>query len=157
MIHEYGAVRVRPAQTTDAVELAPRLREADLREIQAGSNRTPQAALESALSISTQAYAIECNGRVEALFGVADTNDPQLGAVWLLGSDNLKAFRYTFLRHSKTWLNKLFADYRLLGNWVDARNTVHIEWLKWLGFRGLQRAPIGRNGEVFVEFAKLPS
>lgn len=156
MIHDYGVARVRPARTEDASALAPRLRKADLQEIEAGSARTPEDALRHALEVSRAAYAVEtASGEVVALFGVADTHEPKLGAVWLLGSEQIKTIRLAFLRHSKKWLNQLSSDFQLLGNFVDARNELHIEWLRWLGFRFLRRAPIGRNGEMFVEFVKL--
>ena len=72
-----------------------------------------------------------------------------------MGSDAIKSIRFVFLRHSKTWLKQLFTGFELLGNFVDARNTLHIEWLRWLGFRFLRKARIGRNGEEFLEFVKL--
>jgi hypothetical protein len=105
---------------------------------------------------SSQCYAVElASGEVAALFGVAPSPEARLGSVWMLGSDALFSIRLTFLRHSRRWVETLFRDYTLLGNFVDERNTVHVQWLKWLGFRFLRRAPIGRNGEVFLEFVRL--
>lgn len=156
MIHDYGVARVRPARTEDATALAPRLRTADLREIEAGSNRPPAEALGLAVRLSKNAYAVElASGEVVALFGVVPTAEAKLGLVWLMGSDQIKAIRFVFLRHSKTWLQKLSTDFPLLGNFVDSRNTLHVEWLRWLGFRFLRRANIGVNGEEFLEFVKL--
>ncbi len=156
MTHDYGVARVRPARPEDALALAPSLRKADLQEIEAGSNLPAADALSNSLRVSQNAFAVElASGEVVALFGVAPTNEPKLGAVWLMGSEKIKAIRFVFLRHSKTWLRELSTGFQLLGNFVDARNTLHVEWLAWLGFRFLRRAPIGRNGEEFLEFVKL--
>lgn len=156
MTKDYGQIRVRPARPEDAAALAPRLRPADLREIEARSGRSPQEVLAYGLTHG-DAYAVEKDGVIAALFGVAPTPEPKLGCVWLLGSDDIQTFRLTFLRHSREWLSVLFKDYDLLGNFVDARNEVHIQWLQWLGFRFLRRLPMGRHGETFIEFVRLKS
>lgn len=155
MTVDYGVARVRPAVVSDASALAPKLRAADLLEIAAHSERSPEAILREGIEAG-QSYAVElASGEVCALFGVAPTPEAKLGAVWLLGSDSLLSIRLTFLRHSRTWLRTLFEKYELLGNLVDERNTVHVEWLRWLGFRFLRRVPLGRKGETFFEFVRL--
>lgn len=119
------------------------------------SGRSPVEVLREGIE-SGRAYAVElASGEVAALFGVAPTGEPQLGSVWLLASESLLSIRLTFLRHSAHWLRVLFADYDLLGNFVDERNRVHVQWLRWLGFRFLRRVPLGRNGESFLEFVRL--
>lgn len=157
MTVDYGIAKVRPARLEDAAALAPRLRAADLAELSALSTRSPQTTLEHGIKAGT-AYAVElATGEVVALFGVAPTGEPKLGAVWMLGSEGLLSIRLTFLRHSRHWLEQLFAGYSLLGNFVDARNTVHVEWLRWLGFRFLRRVHLGKKGEAFYEFVKMKS
>ncbi|MNF12754.1 hypothetical protein D3C80_2143590 [compost metagenome] len=48
-----------------------------------------------------------------------------------------------FLRISSGWPNQLLQRYSVLRNFVDARNTVSIRWLEWLGFRLLEPVDIG--------------
>lgn len=156
MIQDYGVARVRPARLEDASALAPRLRKADLQEIDAGSGLDPVKALEASLGASERAFAVElASGEVVAIFGVAKTSEAKLGAVWMVGADSIASIRFLFLRRSREWLKELSNGFQLLGNLVDARNTLHIEWLRWLGFRFLRRASIGRGGETFIEFVKL--
>lgn len=156
MIRDYGHVRVRVAQPEDAEQLAPRLRAADLAEIDAATSKTPLEILQTGLQSGDRSYTVElASGEVVALFGVAPTQEPRLGSVWLLASDGILQIRLTFLRHSLAHLRSLFAGYDLLGNMVDERNTVHVQWLRWLGFRFLRRVPCGRRGETFLEFVRL--
>jgi hypothetical protein len=155
MTVDYGVAKVRPATLSDAEALAPTLRQADLREIEASTTLTPLAALEHSLTVSSKAYAIETPEGVVGLFGVAGSDEQRFGSVWMVGSDKLLPIRYTFLRHSRKWLDELFGEFRTLGNIVDERNRVHVEWLRWLGFRFLRRIPCGLKGEVFIEFVKL--
>jgi hypothetical protein len=78
-----------------------------------------------------------------------------IGNVWLLGSPGIQDVRYSFLRQSRHWADVLHEDYEVLWNWADARNQVHIKWLKWLGFRVIQSAPVGVNGEEFHQFLRI--
>lgn len=152
---DYGVVTVRDAILEDAAVLASRLRAADLRELEAVTTKTPQQAIEEGIKAGQAYTAVLSTGEIVAVFGVAPTIEPRLGAVWLLASDDILKIRLTFLRHSRAWLSHLFSKYSLLGNYVDARNELHVSWLKWLGFRFLRKAPLGRNGEEFYEFVKL--
>jgi len=154
MTADYGVAKVRPAVLSDAAELAPRLRKADLQELAASTTLSPQEALEAGFKAGS-AYAVETPNGVIALFGVSATPEPLLGSVWMLASEELVKIQLTFLRHSREWLHRLSAGYSLLGNFVDARNTTHIRWLRWLGFRFLRQVPIGINGENFIEFVML--
>lgn len=162
--HRYAVATVRPATAEDAHRLAPQLRKADLQEIDAASGSSPLLALLRGVVESSKVFAITSPSDpkdVFALFGVAPlkeagTADIPIGAVWLLGSDKLTSVSYRFLRESDKWLAELARGYRLLCNVVDARNTTHIRWLRWLGFRFVAHRPgFGRNGEAFIEFCKI--
>jgi hypothetical protein len=162
--HQYAVATVRPATAQDAHRLAPKLRKADLQEINAASGSTPLAALLRGVVESSKVFAITSPSDphdVFALFGVAPltvVGAPTfpIGSVWLLGSEDLNKVAYRFLRESSTWLDELARGYRLLCNVVDARNTTHIRWLRWLGFRFVAHRPgFGRQGEAFIEFCKI--
>lgn len=152
MNHNYGVAKVRKARLSDAKALAPKLRKEDLAEIAAVGWELPEACLTEGIKTSSPCYAIETKKGVVALFGVA-TLDELNGSVWLLGSDELFTLKFSFLRHSKEWLRRLYGDKRILGNIVYEKNTKHVEWLRWLGFRFLRRLQI--RGETFIEFIRL--
>jgi hypothetical protein len=151
---DYGVARVRPALPEDAVALAPKLRPADLREIGI-FNKTAIESLEDGINYSTKSYAIETpEDGVVGMFGVVATS-ANYGGVWLLASPGIERIKLTFLRHSAAWLRELARDFRVLGNMVDSRNTLHVHWLTWLGFRFLRKVPVPEKGAELIEFAKL--
>ena len=45
----------------------------------------------------------------------------------------------TFLRHRRDVTDVLTKDYKILFNYVDAQNELHIKWLKWLDFTFINR------------------
>lgn len=156
---EYGPLRVQPAIAADADDLAPLLRPADLAELKAHpyAPEDPAKALQQAVMTSDDCFVAldNTNGKPVCLFGV-NRISPLFGTIWLLGSNGLDQHKLLFLRHSRPWLEALGQQYPVLGNIVLDTNTLHINWLKWLGFTFLKHHKgLGRNGEGFYEFCKL--
>ena len=154
-VYPHERVVVRLSKATDAVILAPRLRAADAAEVRALGKR-PIEALIDGFRHSAQCLTIERSGRPCAMFGVvpAELDGLHVGVVWLLGSDELLCFRRLFLRESRAWLDEISQGYDLLANIIDERNTVHIRWLRWLGFSLL--GPHTIFGSSFIEFVCIP-
>ncbi|MFY0576309.1 hypothetical protein ACN28S_19855 [Cystobacter fuscus] len=149
---------VRPARPTDAALLAPRLREADLLEIAAVTTEKPVELLERSIRCSVPCHAVlDEQGLLLALFGAApDGRKPEAGLVWLLGSDELEKHAVTFLRQGLYWIERLHEHYSVLGNWIDARNEVHIRWLRWCGFQLIHRDEShGVQQRSFYEFVRI--
>lgn len=148
---------VRPSLEQDAYELAPRLRKADLDEIAAGSGENPLQALIRGYEQSYQPFTIVVEDKVAGIFGAVPL-DPQwvVGAVWLLGSDDIFNVRMPFARQSKLWIECVHKPFQILTNWVDERNSVHIRWLKWCGFKFIARCDrYGYRNLPFYEFVKI--
>lgn len=119
----------------DVADLAPRLRIEDVQEIRANSGETQLGGLMRSFVSSSVCYTIRLEGVIVGMFGVVPTPEAGIGIVWFLGSPELFSRRsFTFLRHSKAWLNNLLDRFSILYNVVDARNVKHIAWLRWLGF-----------------------
>ena len=142
----------------DAESLAPRLREADRQEIYALTGLEPEPALQSCLNCSDgECYSVrDLETDIPfALFGTSPNGeDTGYGMIWFLGSGDLfKKNKVSFLRNSEFWVQKLFENYDLLYNVVDARNTLHIRWLKWLKFKFIADIPeFGYEGRPFRQF-----
>jgi hypothetical protein len=150
--------RVRPALLDDAAQLAPTLREADQQEIKANLGDDPLLVLERGIAQSDLCYAvIDDEDKRLALFGVVpDTEDKDVGLVWLLGSDELSKHSFFVLRNTRKWLEVLHQRYRVLWNHIDARNELHIRWLQWSGFTVLRRVEeFGVEQRPFYEFERI--
>lgn len=145
-------VTVRPATAADALAMCPLVRDEDMAEVQALGRTVFEALMEG---LSYGAYVVERHRVPVAIFGVAPVS-PGFGAVWMLGTHELKDIRWLFLRESRRWLSVLGDGYELLGNVVDARNHLHIRWLQWLGFSFVQLIPaFGKERRPFYEFCRV--
>jgi len=148
--HKY---EMRDATKRDAVDLAPRLRQADLDEIKACSDRDPLEALLRSVHHSRDPKAGLVDGEVVCIFGVASESLVSVnGSPWLLASDGLVTSAKHFLKMSRGYMNALKKDYIYLTNFVDARNKHAIRWLQWLGFEILPTQAYGPYGLMFHPF-----
>ena len=157
MVAEYSDATVRDATPKDAKELLENIRPEDLQEIRALRSGDLQAALEMGISLSEPCYAASTeSGDLALVFGVVPhPTEKATGVVWLLGTHHMESIHYRFLRESRVWLERLYGDkYEILFNIADKRNTLHLTWLKWLGFKFMQEVEAGLNGELFIEFLR---
>ena len=141
----------------DAEKLAPVLREEDVQEVLAAGSTSPLASLRRGVRFSKPAITVDDeNGNPALMMGVAPSVDPEVGHIWLLSSDIITRRPTTFLRQSRPWLEFFHSRYPVLTNRVDARNVVHIKWLRWLGFTFLKQYPgSGPGNYPFHEFVRL--
>lgn len=135
--------------------VASHARPADVLEMSAGYSLTPSAAIARGLRVSSQAWA----GLVDGVpVAVAGLNRPSLlsstGYPWMLGTSELErpGVAKAFLRVGGPILQTMLETCEHLENWVDARNTRAIRWLRWLGFTLHDPAPYGPQGLPFCHF-----
>lgn len=147
---------IRRAKPGDGNSLGPRLRNVDLKEIEAYSKEPPEDQLEDAIKIyGAHTYALEFEGLVIALFGVVPYSE-FAGIIWLVGSDDILKIKIPFLRNCRLWLEAFSELYPILFNVVSKANDLHITWLKWMGFIFInEQKEYGLNKEPFIEFVKI--
>lgn len=109
--------------------LAANLREADRMEVAAASGRDPQWVLTEGVIKSAVSLVYRAR-RPVFIVGVVEP-----GIIWLLGSDAIHHHKRALHRLAGHVLTKWHERWPTLGNIVDARNTIHIRWLKSMGFQ----------------------
>lgn len=145
---------VRPHLPGDAAALVPRLRPEDVREIEAATGEEPLEAIERCSAASEPCFAITAGARVIAIFGVVP-DGPDKGVIWMVGSDEITQSPFTFARRSRAWVDRLHERYRVLWNLADARNKVHLRWIRWCGFTIQRRIDDhGFERRPFYEFSR---
>ena len=128
---------VRKAELKDALELAPKMRMGDRKEIMASNGSTP---LESLVIPFTQKgakiYSIigtKSEG-VIGMFGSTPTKEKDYGVVWLLSSEHLFRHIKQFIKECPKWVAEMSEGYEYVYNFVDERNWKSLKWLQFLGF-----------------------
>jgi hypothetical protein len=144
-----------PASPSHIRPLAEYLRIADLRELQATTAETPEAALDRLLCQSAPCLALLGKGNViVGMFG-AVPSDTHSGEAWLLGTDEFTKNPREIARLTHEWVPRLHQQYPFLWCTADARNEVHLRWLSWAGFtRTATLESYGIEGRCFHCFGR---
>lgn len=152
---------VRETTPDDLVFLAPRLRAADVEEIRAGTGMEPGPALFLGLRTSEKCFTMIDDAQVPlGVFGfvrykIHGPRTVNSAVAWMLCTDRLKENSLKFLKRCKDFFNEETKGYDLIWNHVDARNKLHIKWLKWMGFTFLNAYPAGPKKLPFYLFSKI--
>ena len=155
-VSDLGGCYARPADEADLVDLIPRLREADRAEVIGYTGGPPELVMRGSVAGSDIALAL-CtpDHTVHGILGAYEIA-PGVAKVWMVLSDEVFNRKHSFLKNSPLFVRLLHAYAPLLTNFVDERNTVHIRWLRWLGFVFLRREFLGPQKLPFLEFVRTP-
>lgn len=138
--------------------LAPRLRDADVQELRAsqGDSLTMLAILQQSVTVSCECWvATTQTGEPVAVFGVAPLpHAAGYASPWMLGTDTLSRHGRDIVQLGKRFAGRWNAEYEHLLNFVDARNTRSIAWLRHSGYSIRPAQPHGVNGEMFHLFER---
>jgi len=110
--------------------------------------------LDWSLNNSVEALCGVIDGEPVCLFGVSCTEDPGIGCPWMVGSNAIDRHRVAFLRASRAKVDEWLTHWPVMMNWVDARNTRGLRWLRFLGFEIQDPIPMGESGLEFHLFSK---
>lgn len=150
---------VRPSVAEDVQFIADHMRDEDVEEAYA-CGHSPHDALSLGLHASSPCYTLTDFSQTPiAMVGVSPSPYPDAGLIWMLGTKGIEEVKITFLKYSKPALRLLYKESgcQFFHNISYASNTVHHQWLKWLGFSFLRKVELPTNGAQFYEFARIKS
>lgn len=147
-------ITVMEATADHAALLVPRIRLADRKEIYAASGRRVEAKIFDALDHSDMAWSGWAGDTVHVIFGVARLSFAGTAAQpWLIASSGIEDHQIAFLRRCRRYARQMLTVADRLENFVDRRNHVAIDWLRWVGFTiDPEPAPYGPWGRPFLRF-----
>ncbi|KEX95169.1 hypothetical protein HA62_29805 [Pseudomonas putida] len=144
---------VLPVTVEDVATILPIVRQADIDEITEALGIPMEEALLDAITGSLNAKKIVVDGLVVAVFG--DAVHSILGSVgvpWLISTIHVERHARAFLKVCKPEVQGMLTRHHHLMNYVDARNTAAMRWLKWLGFTFGPAIPYGARRFPFHSF-----
>lgn len=150
---ELPDIRVVPTNLKHIGELSNTMRQEDKDEIFHLARLTPGEALAQSYNCSSYIRTALLDGSVVCIFGISKVGER--GIPWMLASPLLMKVRKTFLRECRKYLEEMSQGVTSLDNVAWSKNTVHIQWLKWLGFTMCEGIPLGPDGEVYIPFYKV--
>lgn len=138
-----GDVWFRSPTPADIDELDANLRQADRDELMAAFGQT-RGIIADGLAASTHSFAAVRDGKLVCLWGFAPLNLlAGEGMPWMLGTDETFRIARTLTRTARLSCAHVAPIYPRLFNYVDARNTASIRWLRHVGFTVGEAVPYG--------------
>lgn len=145
---------IREARPSDIPAMKRHLRAEDAAEVMASDGQTPAQALTESFAVSSHRYSLVWMGKPIAMFGLVPSKQVENSAVvWLLATRAVDHCPKTFLVLSVEVVREFLKAYAVLFNFVDARYTRSVIWLKRLGATMGDPIPYGRAGLPFIPFA----
>lgn len=147
-------VTFRPPEAADVSRLVATMRETDRDELIAASGADLEKTLAHAVALSTHAWAADYKGELLSLFGFAPYGVlSDTAAPWCIATPALSEVPGMLVRSAARYFADVRQLYPRLVNFVDARNTPSIRWLKAMGFTLSDEAiPFGQAGLPFYRF-----
>lgn len=142
---------IRPPTERDIVTLAANMREIDALECRVVGEHEPIDALREGVRESSWSYAVEVDGELICIFGLApfsllsDEASP-----WLLCAEGIERHARTVVTYANLYKPRMLAEFSFLANVVHASNRSAIRFLRWCGFSFGDQIEIG--GEPFLKF-----
>ena len=145
-------VLVRAGTVVDAISLAPRLRANDARELTLSNGPDLEDTLQNAVAVSCECFAAEEDGKVIALWGMAQPV-PDTGVPWFVGSDETAKHPRKVIQFGKEMVKRWESRCSLMMNYTHVENTVHHRWLAHIGFSFMPgTVPVGASSSPFLHF-----
>ena len=146
-------VLIRPTEPGDAAALFANLRASDLAECQAYGPHDIAAGIEASVNRSMLCWSGFIDGELAAILGVGTVDIlAGLGSPWMLGTPLLNRHQRVLVRSTPEYIAKMLKAFPHLVNFVHAKNTTSVRWLRRLGFTLSEPAPFGALGEPFHRF-----
>jgi hypothetical protein len=148
---------VQRATLEDVTFIAKNLRQADRMECDATLAMPPEWCLPQSVGAGRDVWTFHAPGGLPiGVFGADPTSIPEVAIVWMVSTGEIKKHTREFLTKCVPVIDGLNDQYPIITNMVDARNTLHHRWLKWLGFSFLRRIEHwGARSVPFYEFARM--
>lgn len=147
-------VTVVPTTSDHAHAVGAAARQADRAELWASDRMTPRRAIELGAMVCPETLTALFDGEPACVFGVNPGGLLSQGArPWMVSTPLLEQHPMAFLRRSRRVVAGWASRYTTLANHVDARNTLAVAWLAWLGFEIAEPEPYGVDGLPFHPFA----
>jgi hypothetical protein len=143
------------AEQSHYTSLIDNLRASDVEEVESSTGVGANLVLAETYAKTKKSYAVIHDNKTVAVFGCnALTSPGDIGVPWLLATDQIESITWPFSRECRLHIESMLIKYSLLMNYVLAKNTKSVRWLKWCGFEVFPPKPFGPYEKPFHLFIK---
>jgi hypothetical protein len=127
----------RVTEEKDILDLVKNIRKPDYEEVKTITNS--ENILDSIMDgwkKASYSKTFLVNDKVAGVYGVvASLDNKQAGSPYLLCTNELYKIKKTFIKNCKDRVEEMLFKFPILFNYIDSRNVVHLQWIKYCGFK----------------------
>lgn len=142
---------MQPVDEWVLADLLWNVRDADRLEFESINGFGLEQEVRRALALSEDAQAFVVDNTVVAVFGCIRHSD-RIGIPWLISTHAVHRHRRAFLQQCLVEIAGMRKRHAALINYTDARYTLALRWMLWMGFEQQDAVPYGAKGELFHPF-----
>jgi hypothetical protein len=144
---------IRLTRPGDAELLAANMRESDAAELRAVGHEDLLHVVRSSVARSLLCWSAFADDELCCVIGASPLNMlTGLGSPWMLGTPELDRHSRVLVRRTPEYIGRMLNAFPHLVNFVHAKNTTSVRWLRRLGFTLHDARPYGALGEPFHFF-----
>lgn len=145
----------RKVQEGDLEAIARDLRPADYSEALDMWGVCPTVVL-SQIPLDTLTWVCYTDGPPLGALGIVPTGDPLVWTGWAVFTNDAVPQAIPLMRGYQGFRENLHASAPIIHNYVSVENTLHINWLRFMGFTFISRRDVwGAAGKPFYEFVSI--
>ena len=149
-------LQIVPATEALMRQMAPNLKQSDKDELLAHGYSDPLIPLLMGLHGEIAECVVDELGCPVIVWGIGNSHIEGVGYVWLMVSNEIDKHKSEFMRRCRGLISTAHAKYHTLTNFVDARNELHMRWLRWMGFTFFPKRKLyGSDTPDFHEIVRI--
>ena len=145
---------LRPYKAGDIDHVWANLRPEDMRELKGTPAENPAVLEELFASGVCRVFVWDTEVGPVGMMGVTPTEDPDIGVVWAIGSEDCRSRWRFYARQTVELMDELGRGFKVLANFKDSRNIQQIKWLKRIGFTFINNHPVDEDHSL-LEFVRI--
>lgn len=129
------------------------MRASDRAELHACGHDDAQWVVAHSVAASLMCWSWFVDGELACIMGVAPLSIlGGIGSPWMLGTPVCDRHARVLIKRPPEYIAEMLKAFPHLVNFVHAKNTTSVRWLKRLGFTLHEATPHGALGEAFHKF-----
>jgi hypothetical protein len=147
-------IAIRPATKADALKIHADLRTEDKVESLIFTGQPTKKTLQSNIDVSTESFVVTLDDEPVLVFGVAPTEQPRVGSVWLRATNKMPAVALFARKQARKYLQQWLAMYPqgLVAAAMLEGNETHLRWLSVVGFRPIREFPVNNTSFILMGY-----